>query len=90
MIEEIKWVDTRLVYNESVPDVTDYHLTHWIDLASGADSIWKPTITYNDHVKVEVKENQYYLFPTGMVFWVRKLELAFKCPFDFVYYPNDK
>ena len=39
---------------------------------------------------MEDKENQYYLFPSGLMFWTRKIELAFKCPFDFELYPNDK
>eukprot|EP00347_Sterkiella_histriomuscorum_P019697 403340633 len=90
-IEIVRWNDQRLNYTKysTLPEITPYHKSHWIDLQTSNDLIWKPHHSYVNQVGMEVQSEQFYLYASGLVDWVRKVSLTVKCQFDFSLFPND-
>jgi Neurotransmitter-gated ion-channel ligand binding domain len=90
-IEIVHWQDPRLNYSKytNISSISAYHKSHWIDLQTSNDLIWKPTHSYVNQVLMEVESEQVYLYSNGEIDWLRKVALTVKCNFDFSLYPND-
>jgi len=56
-IEILRWSDPRLNYTRysNLTELSKYHLTHWIDLQTSNDLIWKPDHSYTNQVNIEVE-----------------------------------
>ena len=67
-IEIVRWLDPRLNYTKynNLSEITAYHRSHWIDLQTSNDLIWKPHHSYVNQVSLEVESEQFYLYNTGV------------------------
>lgn len=93
LIEYIQWQEPRLSFGKfsraQVPSLTDIMIEKGIDITAIGEYIWTPKFLYGSQVDQKIVENQVFLYQDGRVVLFRKLDLTYKCTFDFSRYPND-